>query len=253
MEQYDYAYIVLCNSTEQVRRLLNKPGKVFQKVHAIYGIEDLQNLLETVQNLLQNLENEEEICEYLGSKKELLSLRLYQRMTVKKLYGKKGISLVGHKARSGKTYTCAGDIINHQFNRVVLITSVPNNTQSQFASIFNKIYQLREYTFLSYNECINLPEDDRKYFFFISKQSLEKEERREMVKNWIIDKHSAIYVDEVHYASSSLLSQQIISFLKDFSSTHVVFLTATYASVLEKWLRDIPKERIFTWFFLNLV
>jgi len=127
----------------------------------------------------------------------------------------------------------------------------PNATENQFASIFENLYEMSEYTFVSYHEKKPLLDYiEEKIVYFVSKQSLEKPERREEIRNWLLSSNcqdAAIYVDEVHYGSSSFLAQQILNFLTDLSSIHIVFLTATYASVIQKWLKGISSNRIFTW------
>jgi len=117
--------LVLVQNAEEVKKLFYRSRYWKQyNIHVFLGEKDLDFYLSQLHSLLQTFNNIEEMYTYLGTKKEHLSLRLHQRMTIEKLSGLSGISVVGHKARSGKSYLCAGDILHHGFKKVVIITSV---------------------------------------------------------------------------------------------------------------------------------
>lgn len=76
--------------------------------------------------------------------------------------------LWGHVQRSGKSYMIAGTIIhdskNKNYTNYLVITTVPNETISEYIHVFN-CCQLSDVSVVNLGNCHSKPQNKKKYYY----------------------------------------------------------------------------------------
>ena len=171
-------------------------------------------------------------------------LKFHQELSIKKtmdLLNNKSHILWGHIPRSGKSYIMAGTIFEHSKDRngknYLIITTAPNETISQYISIFN-CTQLSDFNLIYYKndkEEIILKE---KNIIICSKQFLQKKNIK-----WMSNMNFDIsFIDESHNGGTTDLSKDIF---KRYCKNHIIFITATYSKPINEF--DIPENNWILW------
>ncbi len=126
--------------------------------------------------------------------------------------------LWGHIPRSGKTYIMAGLIERYTKNNILIITTSPNETITQYISILENL-KLYGFNIINYNKNI----------IIISKQTFDHN------KNLKFDNIDILFIDETHNGGTTFLTEKI---LNNYKNVKKVYITATYSKVINHYNID---------------
>lgn len=208
--------------------------KIFKANFEHVPVKDLNNLL----------------CVY---KRIPLSLRLHQEYAVLKtieLFMQKFKNILwGHIPRSGKSYIMAG-LISKTLGNILIITTCPNETITEYFNVFNKYLQFCDYNIIKLDG--KFESETQKLtgqnIIIVSKQFLQSkgvlEKNYDKTISWLKDmKFELRFVDESHNGGSTELMEKTM--LMYGKNCNTVFMTATYMKPLMTY--SIPKECWILW------
>ena len=184
-----------------------------------------------------------------GVSKPILSTRFHQKLICSKIRrlirtGAKTF-LIGALPRSGKTYMAAHLVKTEHFRKVLIITTRPSETRSQWAEVFEThsdfdnyaLYDLQSSAADKQVEAAN--ENNEQLIAIASKQYLDH------IRDALIDlEWDLVVVDEAHAGGSTEKSATSLDTYVGNNAVRV-FLTATYTKPQEFY--SIPEECCCFW------
>lgn len=190
---------------------------------------------------------------FLSDKKPLL-LKYHQDISVRKTLKlfDEGVSNVlwGHLPRSGKSYIIAGLIDKFTYDtpliprNYLLITTAPNETISQYVSMFESLLQFADYKIVDFRSEPSIktrkPRDLKDLNIFIaSKQYLQTNRDITWMKKINFDIR---FVDESHMGGTTELTKNILDI---YRSQYTVYITATFMKPAISY--EIPRDYWILW------
>ncbi len=136
--------------------------------------------------------------------------------------------LWGHIPRSGKTYIMAGLIERYTKNNILIITTSPNETITQYISILENL-KLYGFNIINYNKNVLLQKN--KNIIIISKQILDHNNNKKLK----FDNIDILFIDETHNGGTTNLTEKI---LNNYKNVKKVYITATYSKVINHYNID---------------
>lgn len=183
--------------------------------------------------------------------KSPIMFKLHQEVGIKKTLlikhsGHRDV-LWGHIQRSGKSYMMAGTIMGDNGSNYLIITTAPNETVSQYVSVFNCL-QLSEFNVVVLSGNVEKPNLTNKNIIICSKQFLQTkiENKPDKVRSvrWLKDlKIDVRFLDESHNGGTTELAKKTLQYYAKDSFT--VYLSATYAKPINDY--DIDHTRWILW------
>jgi superfamily II DNA or RNA helicase len=183
----------------------------------------------------------------LSDEKPSLRTRLHQKLICSKvmrliLSGKKTI-LIGALPRSGKTYM--GAFIAKYFKKILIITTRPGETRTQWNKIFKdhrefSTYMVKDLNSSSSDEIALSNKNGDNMVAVASIQFFKMDERDRLIGlDWDL-----VLLDEIHEGGSTELSQAMLDTYIGTKPTRVM-MTATYTKPVEYYM--IPSECCCFW------
>jgi|694.fasta_scaffold37243_2 superfamily II DNA or RNA helicase len=213
-------------------------------------IDDLNRMAAVLLERIANCSSRdfESILKHLLSdEKPSLRTRLHQKLICSKAMriiasGNKTI-LIGALPRSGKTYM--GAFISRQCKRILVITTRPSETRTQWISVFKNHrdfseHMVRDVTSSSCDEIATANKTGRSMVAVASIQFFKMNERDALIGlDWDI-----VILDEIHEGGSTELSDAMIDTYVGPNPIRLM-MTATYSKPM--WHYNIPSECCLFW------
>jgi hypothetical protein len=236
-----------CN--KNISKTLNENHSLF------FDHNDLQRWYKTFKmNFIDQYTTVNEIDNKLyGCDKFPLELKFHQAIAVEKtvkLFETENYVLHGHIPRSGKSYIMAGVIDKicdkTKQNNVLIITTAPNETISQYKIIFDTYLQFSDYQVLDMN-AETFKKDDLKLginnIYIASKQFLQNKHYKK--PKWLQGvQFSLRFIDETHNGGTTELMTRTLKHYGGISCK-TVYMTATYFKPINTF--SIPQKSWILW------
>lgn len=215
--------------------------------------------------LLSNLKGSN-LMNFSQPLKQHLTLQFHQKFTVAKIMNiilqrenTQSKFLIGWKPRSGKSYIIGALCIelykqtcrnNRQFN-VLILTPAPTETRTQIVD--DMLERFSDFGFSTIHNIksgndmrrLNL-KSTQNNIFIASKQLFDKYVEKDKCNKITELNLNVIFFDENHHGGTTDNSNEIIkTYSSPLGTTNLIFLTATFSKVLEKW--NIQEECQFYW------
>lgn len=182
----------------------------------------------------------------LSDEKPMLRLRFHQRLLRIKperaIASAKKTILIGALPRSGKTWIAAAIA---KFSRVLIITTRPSETSSQWMSVFQSHrdfskYKVKALDSSSSDEIASMNKNGQKIVAVASIQYFKHEARDALVGlDWDL-----VILDEIHAGGSTDLSSQMLDLYTSGNAVKLM-MTATYTKAVYHY--SIPEDCCFFW------
>ena len=196
-------------------------GLLLDKNDIIKGLEIFHNNFKDYNNLDEFIEMINK--DYLLSPRELLTLKLHQKMTFNKFIKckKQTMHLISHKPRSGKSITILNIskyLLEHKINKILVMTAVPS-TISSFTKDLEKYIDFKDIKYVGQDGFKDL-NSDYKGIVFCSVQYLKinVEEKKEYLKKIKFD---IMIFDECHMGSSTEKTEKDILNIDKHIDKHI--------------------------------
>jgi Type III restriction enzyme, res subunit len=246
------AYVLVDNKHDVLR--LAEKSKASNKVSKDnlnpLDIHDLNRMCAVLLERIEKCPSKdfEKILNHLMSdEKPMLRTRLHQKLiklkTKNAILGGHNIILIGGLPRSGKTYIGA-DIVKH-YKKILVITTRPGETRTQWNDVFNKHrdfsdYKVKDLNSASSAEIAILNKKGENIVAIASIQFFKMDERDALIGlDWDI-----VILDEIHEGGGTELSNAMLDTYIGKKPIRLM-MTATYTKTVKYY--NIPPECCFFW------
>jgi hypothetical protein len=193
-----------------------------------------------------------DIVEYLcGHPKPMMRMRFHQFLITNKVNDlisrEKKTILIGCLPRSGKTWI--GAYIAQNYDKVLVITTRPSETRSQWSKVFTMHNEFNDYKVMDITSksmtdiSVLNKEKDAKMVAIASIQFFKMAERESLKDlSWDI-----VLLDEIHEGGSTELSEEMLMtyITNEHSSPVKILMTATYTKPVEYY--NVPMDACCFW------
>jgi len=252
------------NTDNKSSNILLKYIKSNGSFENVYDLNDLEILFIELKKILayfNYFKTENDLnnfkTDYLKDFKKVFTPKFHQSLYINQVSSiikknKNNNILVGALPRTGKTFILGGiikrfieDNKKPSYN-FLIITPAPTETIPQYKDLFKKYLDFNELSIID-NKNNN---KSNKNIFIYSKQRLDIDEDKELIKILENVKFDIIFIDEAHQGMTTDKSKKLLNKIKD-NDTIRIFITATYNKPINEF--NIPDNHRIIWNLENVI